>query len=118
MPGAEVAVRLGLPQAFLAKVLGELVRKGLLVGEKGAAGGVSLARPAGQITPLEVIDALEGPDFLRGCVLGFPACGEETPCLVHTRWIRVRQELLALFGGENLAEIAARGENGERREQP
>ena len=54
----------GSPEPFLRKVLERLASTRLLVSLKGATGGYRLARPAGRITLLEVVETVEGP--IRG----------------------------------------------------
>jgi Rrf2 family protein len=59
---AQFARSYDLPPAYLSKQLQALVRAGLLESVPGAKGGFRLARPAGQITLLDVVTAIEGPE--------------------------------------------------------
>src|SRR4051812_24058986 len=45
---------------FLAKILQELTRKGLLRSNKGPSGGFALRTPAAQIRLLDLVEALDG----------------------------------------------------------
>lgn len=58
---ASVAERFGLPPGALAKVFQRLVRAGLAVGVRGIGGGYRLARPASDITVLDVISVFDAP---------------------------------------------------------
>src|ERR1700730_17579999 len=49
-----------IPAHFLAKILQELTRKGLLRSNKGPSGGFSLRIPAAQIKLLDLVEALDG----------------------------------------------------------
>jgi Rrf2 family protein len=51
----------GIPERFLLKVLKPLVDAGVLRSLKGPNGGYRLARPAKDITLLEVVEAVDGP---------------------------------------------------------
>ena len=53
-----------IPERFLLKVLKPLVSAQILLSIKGPHGGYRLARPANEITMLEVIEAVDGP--IRG----------------------------------------------------
>jgi Rrf2 family protein len=53
-----------IPERFLLKVLKPLVSAQILLSSKGPNGGYRLARPAGKITMLEVVEAADGP--IRG----------------------------------------------------
>jgi len=58
-PGArrttEIARRRAVPEPFLARLLAELARNGLVVTSRGPAGGARLARPPAEISLLEVL---------------------------------------------------------------
>jgi Rrf2 family protein len=56
-----VARACGIPERFLLKVLGPLVKARLLRSVKGPHGGYTLGKPARDITLLEVIEAVDGP---------------------------------------------------------
>ena len=66
---AGVAGQLGLPQTALAKVFQQLVRSGLAVGTRGIGGGYRLARPARQVSVLDVLQAFEPPHPPGRCLL-------------------------------------------------
>ena len=61
-----VAQARGIPERFLLKVLKPLVAARVLHSVKGPNGGYRLARPATQITMLEIVEAVDGP--IRGQV--------------------------------------------------
>src|SRR5262245_42959285 len=54
----------GIPERFLLKVLRPLVSARLLHSLKGPNGGYCLAKPASEVSLLEVIEAVDGP--IRG----------------------------------------------------
>ena len=51
----EIARRRAVPEPFLARLLAELSRGGLVVTARGPAGGARLARPPAEIPLLEVL---------------------------------------------------------------
>ncbi len=63
----EIAKRQAIPEPFLAKIVAELARSGLVVSKRGSGGGVFLARPPEEITLLDVIEALDGPIAFAPC---------------------------------------------------
>ena len=56
---ASIAQRRRIPETALAKVFQRLVRSGLVVGMRGPHGGYRLARPAEEITVLDVMNVFE-----------------------------------------------------------
>ena len=61
MPSHLVAQAQGIPERFLLKVLLPLVSAGVLRSLKGPNGGYQLARPAREITLLDIVEAIDGP---------------------------------------------------------
>ncbi len=63
--GAVLAARISkeynIPLEYLLKILQQLVRANVLRSKRGPRGGFFLARPAENITMLEVIEAVDGP---------------------------------------------------------
>jgi Rrf2 family protein len=59
-----IAEARGIPDRFLLKVLKALVTVQVLSSVKGPNGGYRLARPPGDITMLEIVEAVDGP--IRG----------------------------------------------------
>src|ERR1700682_3225833 len=59
-----IAQKRGIPERFLLKVLKPLVSAQVLFSVKGPNGGYRLARPASEITILEILEAVDGP--IRG----------------------------------------------------
>jgi Rrf2 family protein len=60
LPAARLAEYHGVPPAYLAKHLQALAQAGIVESVAGRKGGYRLVRPAGEVTLLEVIDAVEG----------------------------------------------------------
>lgn len=102
----ELAHRRGLSPSFLSKVAKQLVEHGLVASQRGPGGGVRLARPASRIRVIEVVEAIEGPEFLTGCVMGLPECSEHAPCPLHAQWKPVRESILQMLAGRTLSAMA------------
>jgi Rrf2 family cysteine metabolism transcriptional repressor len=60
IPIGTIAERREMPVQFLEQLFSTLRRNGLLTSHRGVKGGYTLARPADQITVLEVVQALDG----------------------------------------------------------
>ncbi|GIG60020.1 transcriptional regulator [Longispora fulva] len=67
VPTGTLAAFYELPPAYLNKQLQALSRAGILTSTPGPRGGFHLARPAEEITLLDVVTAIEGPDELFRC---------------------------------------------------
>ncbi len=60
LPTGRLAEYHGVPAAYLAKHLQAMSRAGLLDSVPGPRGGYRLARPAGEISVLDVVEAVDG----------------------------------------------------------
>ena len=61
VPIAELARRRAIPVQFLEQLFATLRRAGILRSQRGVKGGYQLARPAEEITVLELVELLDGP---------------------------------------------------------
>lgn len=107
-----------LAPAYLAKHLQALARAGVLETVRGPGGGYRLARPAAEISVLDCVDALEGPEPAFRCTeirrrgpAAVPAREYRTQCGVHRAMLRAdaawRDELRRTSIGELVAGVVA-----------
>ena len=61
VPIGELARRRDIPVQFLEQLFATLRRAGILRSQRGVKGGYSFARPAADITVLEIVELLDGP---------------------------------------------------------
>jgi Rrf2 family transcriptional regulator, iron-sulfur cluster assembly transcription factor len=97
---------LGIPYHFLAKILQDLSRKGLLASLKGPGGGFSLGMPASDITLFHIVEAIDGVELTQKCVMGFPECSGKHPCAVHENWALLRDGIYSMLVSKNVAQLA------------
>lgn len=108
MDAASVSEQAQVPSRFCLKILRSLVHSGIVTSYKGAKGGYTLARPAGEITLLEVIEAVEGPYRISRCQDSDYQCCH-TSCRFHKIYAEitdlVREKLAAhTFSQEGYSE--------------
>jgi Rrf2 family cysteine metabolism transcriptional repressor len=92
VPIAELARRREIPVQFLEQLFATLRRSGVLRSQRGVKGGYSFARPATEITVLEIVELLDG-------ALGSDAKGIFADAALATRDV---------LGGATIADIAER----------
>jgi Rrf2 family protein len=77
-----------IPREFLAKILKDLTRGGLLVSYQGVTGGYRLSKPPKDITFLDVIETIEGPVHINLCTEpNSCGCDRKNDCQMHDFWI-------------------------------
>lgn len=100
----ELAETRGIPAAFLEQLLADLRRAGLVRAIRGARGGFTLARPAGSITALEIVEALEGAIAPSVCASG--TCAREEDCAAASVWSAVTGSVRSALKGFTLDRLA------------
>lgn len=101
----EIAEEMDIPSRYLPQILANLVEHGLLTAEAGPTGGYLLARPADDISLLNVVEAAEGPIRLDECVLRGGPCDWETSCPIHVPWSRAISALTAQLAATTFGEL-------------
>lgn len=102
----EIAKAQNIPAPFLATVLQNLVRVGLMRSYKGPKGGFCLARPAHQITLYQIMEAVGSLSGLTRCAIGLEDCSGDMLCPLHDRWQSVRQGVIDYLQGVRVTDMA------------
>lgn len=95
VPTSVISTAMNLKTPTLVKILRQLSLAAVIETREGARGGVRLQRDPGQVTLLDVFDAIEARRPLFQCHLGLGATGEKPE--------RAKRELLRLMGGAERA---------------
>lgn len=72
-----------VPAGYLAKVMQGLSRAGLVHAQRGLHGGFTLARPATELTVLDIVQAVDPLKRITSCPLGLK--GHLALCPLHRR---------------------------------
>ena len=105
----EIARQMSVPEEFLAKILKTLVKASLVRSTRGARGGYALARPASQITFLEVIEAVEGPISVNVCMeKDHGGCSFTGNCTMFSVWQQGQAAMLEVYRSTRLDKLAMR----------
>lgn len=95
----------GVPKQYLEQLLGNLRRAGLVNTVRGAQGGYQIAKPPGEVTILEVIDAMEGPLELSECMTDESHCDRSCQCPVRRLWQRLTESINRELAGVTLGDM-------------
>lgn len=100
-----LAQRQELPRKFLEAILGDLRRAGIVVSQRGSAGGYSLSRDARDIHLGEVFRAVDGPlaevRGLRPHETTYTGAAEHLPVV----WVAVRASLRRVLDETSLEQV-------------
>jgi Rrf2 family protein len=92
---SEIAEAEAIPRDFLAKILKELTRAGILKSFQGVTGGYQMAKARESVTFLDVVEAMEGPLQVNLCAGAESDCGcsRFDGCTMKTFWDDVQASL-------------------------
>jgi Rrf2 family transcriptional regulator, iron-sulfur cluster assembly transcription factor len=107
----EAAEALGMPENYLSKTLGALVRVGVLKSHRGPAGGFRLALDAGSVSLSRIVDAVDPPRKVARCLVGPGPCDPANPCTLHGRWRTIERELRSPLERTTLRDLLDTSEN-------
>lgn len=102
----EVASATRVPPSYLAKVLANLAKAGVIRSQRGVRGGVMLERDPADLSMLEVIQAVDPIPRYRKCPLGLAAHGVKL-CPLHDRLDAALASVEDAFRRTTLAEVLA-----------
>lgn len=106
----DLAEELGVAATYLAKILQELARAGLLRGVRGPGGGIRLAMPAEEIHQWDVLRAVQPVSRFEQCMLGWERCHDAEPCALHETWAPIRARIVEMLQTTSLWELACKAE--------
>jgi len=93
-----------IPSGYLAKVLRQLSRAGLVHSQRGPNGGSVLLRPPEEITVLDVVQAVDPLKRILVCPLGLRGHGANL-CPLHRRIDQAVATVETAFRNSSLAEL-------------
>lgn len=102
----EVAESAGVPKAYLSRIINRLSHQGIVSAKRGYQGGITLIRPANQISLLQVVEAVEGKNWISPCLLGMSSCTEFV-CPTHDFWNDIRQQIEDKLRQTTVADVLA-----------
>jgi Rrf2 family protein len=102
----QIAAATLVPKAYLSKVLQELCHARVVYSRRGVGGGMVLAKSPGELTILEVVNAVEPIQRIRECPLGLAGHGVRL-CPLHRRLDNALAMVEDAFRQTTLAEVLA-----------
>jgi Rrf2 family protein len=107
----EIASGIDSPEHFIAKILQELGKHGLVQSVKGPSGGFYLDAATAKYSIADIVKAVDGEKIFAGCGLGLKQCSETHPCPIHHEFKKIRKDIF------NMLEKAKLGKFNEQLEK-
>jgi Rrf2 family protein len=102
----EIAKGIDSPEHFIAKILQDLGRRGLLRSLKGPNGGFYLDAEALECSLADIVKVVDGDKLFTGCGLGLKQCSETHPCPIHHEFKTVREGIQQMLENAKFGEFS------------
>lgn len=102
----QIAEQVQIPGHFLAKLLQQLARQGLLKSSKGPTGGFALLAAPSEVSLCSIVEAVDGLGDYHRCQSGLAECSDQAPCGMHDRWKALRKEILDYLEHTSIEDVA------------
>ena len=103
----EIADSADIPAPYLAKIIQQLAKKGIVATQRGIGGGVTLARSPANMTLYDLAVALDDPAVQTRCMLGTSECSDVRACPCHKFWTTQRTRATEFLKETTVADMAA-----------
>lgn len=107
----EIAKGVDAPEFFIAKILQDLCRNGVLQSLKGPTGGFYLDETLLQCSLAEIVKVIDGDKIFSGCGLGLDYCSETKPCPIHHEFKKVRKDIYDMLENAKVGDLQEQLEN-------
>ncbi len=105
---SDIAKRQDIPANYLEQLFAKLRRGNILRSVRGAQGGYLLARPAGEITVAEIVDAL-GESITFGDCQTEAGCDQAPRCPTFHLWRKVKNSIDEILTNTTLEALVRNG---------
>ncbi len=101
----EIADGIGSPESFLAKILQDLSRRGILQSSKGPNGGFYIDEISRKSPLFDVVKAIDGTGIFTDCGLGLEYCSDINPCPLHNQFKEIRNQIYMMLKNTSIEQF-------------
>ena len=105
---SKIAMRKGIPEAYLARLMLTLQRSGLIKSQRGPHGGHLLAVSPRDISMGMVMTSLGGTQTLVSCLDHAGACDQAPKCSQRDIWREVDEAIQNILDSTSIADLVGR----------
>ncbi|MBM4010654.1 MAG: RrF2 family transcriptional regulator [Planctomycetota bacterium] len=104
----EICTAQGVPPRFLVHILLQLKAAGIVMSVRGAAGGYRLAKAPGEVTLLDVLEAVDGPADAAAPLSAELSRKSRTAATLVSAWETVAEAESKALAAISIASLAAK----------
>lgn len=102
----DIAQAEDIPAPFLAKILQELARQGVLHSVKGPSGGFRLKKKPSDVRLLDIVAAIDGVGQYKRCIAGHTVCPAKNTCPLHDSWMPLQSRIMEFLESNTIGSLA------------
>ena len=101
----EVARNQSISEKYLSLLVIELRHAGFISSVRGVSGGYKLARPPKMIMLVDILEVMEGPVAIVGCLNQPDCCPRSKRCPSQVLWTQINQQIRNVFAQYTLQDL-------------
>ncbi len=101
----DIAESQQISEKYISRLIIELRKAGMVRSIRGSKGGYRIARRLEELSLLDVVEVMEGPISLVGCVTSPEECPRLEDCVTREVWCRLNTEIRNRLNAVTLCEI-------------
>ncbi|MBC8274920.1 MAG: Rrf2 family transcriptional regulator [Chloroflexi bacterium] len=113
----DIAQRQQISLSYLEQLVAPLKAGGLVRSTRGVKGGISLAKPAEDISLNEVIQLLEGPTAPVDCVIDPDLCDRSRFCATRDVWSELKTAIDSVLDSTTLRDLVEKQKQKQQLEK-
>ena len=102
----EIASEIEAPAPFTAKILQTLNRNKIVTSLKGPYGGFYCEPQQLDLSVMQIVNAIDGENVFRECVMGLHSCSDSHPCPMHKNVADTQDRMLQSFRQTSIGSLA------------
>ncbi|GAA3645707.1 RrF2 family transcriptional regulator [Flavivirga jejuensis] len=108
----DISQPINVPQAYIAKLLQELVKEKIVSSVRGAKGGFYLDDKNLNHSIMSIVNVIDGEKRLNSCMMSLKKCNEEKPCPLHSILSTSRSQILNSLKSKTIKDLVEEVELG------
>lgn len=101
----DVAEITQIPAPYLARIMSTLAKRGILKSRTGMGGGFCVSDANLNYSLYDVVIQFDNIENIKDCIFGFARCCEDDICLLHERWMAIKDQLITLLKSTTLKNL-------------
>lgn len=109
----DIAIPINVPQAYIAKLLQELSKKGIISSTRGPKGGFYVSEANRKNTIMDIIYIIDGANKLGPCMMSLKNCDQDKPCPLHASIYPIKTKLIENFKNKKIIDLTSDLKSGK-----